>query len=316
MKPIRAIALLALLCTSPSWAAFRVGLVLDTNGKKDKGFNAAAFQGLEKAKAALGFEAEAVEAASESDHEAQLRNFAKKRYDLVIALGSSRVDALQKVALAFPKNRFAIIDGVVKAPNVRSILFREDQGSFLAGALAGWVAAGKGMGFVGGMDTPVTQKYIKGFGAGVAYASPSSKVDSRWVGGWANPAKAKELASELYTSGAEVVYAVAGGSNSGVFDAAEGAGKFAIGVANQNAMKPGRVITSMRKRTDIAVFMTCQDAKMGGFKSEVKNYGLAEQGVDLVITDETRKIVSPEILAKVDQLKEDITQGKVPGALK
>ncbi|MGZ3709875.1 MAG: BMP family lipoprotein, partial [Bdellovibrionota bacterium] len=300
---------------SSASAAIRVGLVLDKGGKDDRGFNAAAFAGLERAKDALHVEVEAVEAQGDAGHEPLLRQFAKKGFDLVLALGQARAGALQKVAAEYPKVKFGIVDGEVKARNVRSILFEEQEGSYLVGAIAAMVSKSGSLGFIGGMDIPVIRRYLAGFTAGAKRMKPSVKVTSQYIGtsgtAWNDRPRARTLADAQFTGGADIVFAVSGGSNLGVFDSAEAQHHFAIGVSNQNWVKPGIVLTSMRKRVDIAVFMTIQDTMTGGFSGGTKHYGLESQGVDFVVDENNEKLLPEAILTTVEELKADIIAHKI-----
>jgi basic membrane protein A len=304
----------ATAATTPA-SAFRVGLVLDKNGKSDKGFNAAANTGINRAVRAFQFTADVKEASGDAGHEPLLREFASRGYDLVIALGGARAAAVKKVAAEFPKVKFAIVDAEVKAPNVRSILFEEQEGSFLVGAIAGLMSKSGKNGFIGGMDIPLIHRYGLAYRAGAKRTLPSVTVSQDFVGktseAWSNPARGKELALAQYNSGADIIFAAAGATNLGVFDATEEKAKFAIGVSNQNGIKPGRILTSMIKRVDIGVFMTCQDAKLGELSAGTKRYGLSSQGVDFVIDNNNRAILPKSVLDKVESLRSDVIDGKI-----
>lgn len=300
---------------SASAGPFRVALVLDKNGKSDKGFNAAAHKGITRAVTAFGITADVTEASGDAGHEPLLREFAKKGYDLVIGLGGARAAAIKKVAAEFPRVKFAIVDAEVKAPNVRSILFEEQEGSFLVGAIAGIMSKTGKIGFIGGMDIPLIRRYHRGFEAGAKHARPTVVVAQDYVGktstAWSDPVRGKELALAQYNSGADIVFAAAGASNMGVFNATEETGKFAIGVSNQNGIKPGRILTSMIKRVEIGVFMTCQDAKLGELSAGTKKYGLSSQGVDFVIDSHNKAILPKSVIDQVELLRNDVIAGKI-----
>jgi basic membrane protein A len=299
----------------PAEAAFRVGLVIDRGGAKDRGFNAAAIDGLDRARESFKIEGKVVEAADDRGHEPRLRELAKQGYDLVIALGAAREAALAKVAKEFPKTRFALVDGEVRAPNVRSILFKEQEGAYLVGAIAGAVAKTGKLGFLGGMDLPVIRRYEKGFLAGARQTFPKATLKTEFIGkggkAWSDRPRAQALAEAQFDSGVETLFAVSGEANLGVFDAAQKKSKLAIGVSNQNWIKPGFILTSMRKRIDVGVLITCQDAMLGGFSAETKRYGLAEQGVDFVVDEHNRQLVSEAVLARVNALREKIAAGEL-----
>ncbi|MGZ3687466.1 MAG: BMP family lipoprotein [Bdellovibrionota bacterium] len=312
------ISALVLTMSSSAWAAkeFRVGLVLDKGGKDDKSFNNAAYVGAMKAKDALKVYVKYVEATDDNAFESLIRAFAQKDFDLIIAIGVSQADAMKKVAAAYPNKNFAIIDAEVNLPNVRSMLFEEHEGSFLVGAIAGLVSKTGKVGFIGGMDIPLIRRFELGYEAGVKHVNPKAQVQSNYIGvtseAWNNPAKAKELAVTQYDSGADIVFAAAGASNAGLFDAAEEKKKFAIGVdSNQNWIKPGRVLTSMVKHVDVAVYQAIEDGAHYTFKGGVKHYGLLNDGVDFAFDQYNKSLIPIEVLQKVEALKKQIAQEKL-----
>ncbi|MEK7692121.1 MAG: BMP family ABC transporter substrate-binding protein [Bdellovibrionota bacterium] len=299
-----------------AWAAFRVGLVLDRGGRDDKSFNSAAYQGVTEAKEKLGIELRYVEAGDDNQFEARLRDFAKKDFDLIIAVGITQAEALSKVAPQFPTKKFAIVDAEVKGDNVRSLLFEEHEGSFLVGAIAGMKSKTGVVGFVGGMDIPLIRRFQMGYEAGAKHTRPDAKILSGYVGvtgeAWNNPAKGKEIAMSQYAGGADIIFAPAGASNLGVFDAAEEKKLFAIGVdSNQNWIKPGRIVTSMLKRVDRAVYAACDDAKAGKFSGGTVRFGLANAGVDFAVDAFNKDLLLPADVAKVQALKQDILAKKI-----
>ena len=299
---------------------FKIGLVLDRGGKQDRGFNAHALEGFEQAKSSFGFQGEILEAKGDSDHEALLRDFAKRKFNLVIALGEARGDAVKKVAAEFPSVNFAVVDGKVQAPNVRSILFKEEEGSYLIGAIASLFTKTKTLGFIGGIDIPVIRRFRIGFEAGAEEIRPDIKILVNYVGNdgqaWNNPASAKSLAVGQYLAGADIIFAVSGKSNFGIFEAAEEKNKLAIGSSNQHWPRPEHVLTSLEKMVQIGVLMACQDAFLGGFTSETKRYGLSDQAMNYIIDSNHEKLFTPSIRKQVEQLKSEIIEGKttIPGA--
>lgn len=303
--------------SGPAFAAdLKVGLVFDKGGKDDRSFNAAAFRGAMKAKDDLKVFVKYVEATDDNAFEGLLRSFAQKNFDLIVGIGVSQADAVKKVSKKFPNSKFAIVDAEVNEPNVRSLLFEEHEGSYLVGALAALASKTGKLGFIGGMDIPLIRRFEKGFEAGAKKVNPNAIVTSNYIGvtgeAWNNPAKAKELAISQYSSGVDVIFSAAGASNGGLFDAAEEKQKLAIGVdSNQNYIKPGRILTSMLKRVDIAVFNTILDLHQGAFTAGVKRYGLANQGIDYALDDYNKALISTEMLKKVEQLKLSILNGKV-----
>ncbi len=310
-------SLLMMLLSNFSLAeTLKVGLVLDKGGKDDKSFNSAAYAGAIKAEKELKIELKYVEATDVNAVENLHRAFARKKFDLVIGIGFAQTDAVKKVSAQFPEIKFALVDGEVKAANVRSLLFEEHEGSFLVGALAALKSKNKAVGFIGGMDIPLIRRFAMGYVAGAKYILPKIKVTENYVGvtgeAWNNPAKAKELALSQFSNGIDVIFVAAGASNSGVFDAAEDQKKFAIGVdSNQNWMKPGVILTSMLKSVDVAVFDTIKETQAGKFQAGVMRFGLANKGVDYTLDQYNEKLITPDMKKKVDEIKKNIIAGKI-----
>lgn len=299
-----------------AWAAFKVGLVLDKGGKDDKSFNSAAYAGATKAEKDLGIELKFVEATDNAAIENLHRGFARKKFDLIIGIGFAQTDAVQKIASQFPDAKFAIVDGEVKAANVRSLLFEEQEGSFLMGAIAALTSKTGKVGFIGGMDIPLIRRFALGYREGVKYVNPKGTVVENYIGvtgeAWNNPAKAKELGLAQLGQKVDVIFVAAGASNSGVFDAAEEKKSYAIGVdSNQNWMKPGVVLTSMLKRVDTAVFETIKQAQGGHFVAEVAHFGLKDKGVDYAVDQFNDKVLSLAVRNKTDAIKKKIIAGQI-----
>jgi basic membrane protein A len=294
----------------------KIGLVLDKGGKDDKSFNSAAYEGAKKAEKELGIELKYVEATDLNAIENLHRNLASKNYKLIIGVGFAQVDAVKKIAAQFPQTQFAIVDGEVSAPNVKSLLFEEQEGSYLIGAIAALKSKTGKVGFIGGMDVPLIRRFAMGYEAGVKYINPKAVVSENFIGvtgeAWNNPAKAKELALSQYSSGNDVLFVAAGASGSGVFDAAEEKKKFAIGVdSNQDWIKPSYVLTSMLKRVDVAVFDTISQVKAGQFKGGVYRYGLKDKGIDYSYDEYNKNILTADIRKKADELKDKIIKGEI-----
>lgn len=306
----------------PTWASeAKVAIVFDKGGKDDKSFNTAAYQGILKAKDTLQVEIKAVESSDDNSFEPLLRSLASKDFDLIFAVGVAQAEALKKVAVQFPQKRFAIIDAKVDAPNVRTLLFHEHEGSYLVGAIAALTSKTGKIGFIGGMDIPLIRRFEMGYEAGAKKVNPKIQLQSNYIGvtgdAWHNPPKAKEIAMSLYASGVDVIFAAAGASNTGLFDAAEEKKKFAIGVdSNQNWIKPGYVLTSMLKRVDVAVFETIQDflkSKKDSkpFETGIRQFGLKNQGIDYAVDQYNAKLIDAATKKKVDDLKAQIIAGKI-----
>lgn len=317
MKNLRAAAVVIGLLGSiaPSFG-FKVGLILDRGGRDDKSFNATAFEGATRAQKDFQIELKTVEAADDNAFEPLLRSMAQKKFDLIIAVGVNQGTALKKVAPMFPDRHFAIVDSQVDAPNVRTLLFEEHQGSYLAGVAAALKSGTGKIGFVGGMDVPIIRRFQMGYEAGAKATKPGIKIESNYVGvdgsAWNNPPKAKELALQQYAKGVDVIFAPAGASATGVFDAAEEKRRFAIGVdSNQNYIKPGLILTSMMKRGDLAVYDAIKDAKDGKFVAGVTRSGVATKGVELAMDRFNEKLFTPEMNKKLAEVRAGLESGRI-----
>jgi basic membrane protein A len=273
-------------------ARFRVGLVFDVGGRGDKSFNDAAWEGISRAGRELGVTTEILEPSGAEDREAAMRLFAARGFDLVIGVGFIFSTDINVVAGAFPASRFACIDyaprpdGVVPE-NVEGLIFREEEGSFLVGAVAGLVSKSGHVGFVGGMDIPLIHKFEGGYRAGVHEVCPACTVHVAYAGAtpeaFRDPVKGKALAIGQITAGADVLYHASGTTGHGVFEAARDMGARAIGVdSDQFDEMPGTVVTSMIKRGDVAVFDTIASVTRGEFRGGLRSFGLAEEGVGYV----------------------------------
>lgn len=296
--------------------ALKVGLVLDKGGKDDKSFNSAAYEGATRAQKEQGIELKYVEATDMNALENLHRSFARKNFDLVIGIGFAQADAVRKVAAQFPNVKFAIVDGEVNGPNVRSLLFAEHEGSFVVGAIAALKSKTGKIGYIGGMDIPLIRRFAMGYKAGAEYVNPKIQITENYIGttgdAWNNPAKAKELALSQTASGADVLFVAAGASCTGAFDAVEEKKKLAIGVdSNQNWMKPGFILTSMLKRVDNAVYDTIEQAKAGKFSAGIMHFGLKDKGVDYALDSYNDKVLDAATRKKADEIKKAIIAGKI-----
>lgn len=294
----------------------RVGIVYDIGGKDDKSFNAAAWQGVLRAKKELNIVLRDVEPGDPTSIEPCLRAFAERNYDLIIGVGFAQSPLIENVAKDYPKLRFAVIDSLVNLPNVASLIFKEHEGSFLVGMIAARKSQTGKIGFVGGMDIPLIHKFETGYEEGAKYARPDIQVMQNYVGitdaAWNNPSKGKELAKNQYESGADVVFQAAGNSGLGVFDAAEEMKKLAIGVdSNQNWVKPGFILTSMLKRVDVAVFSIVKEIVDKRFQGGIHVYGLDNDGVGFALDDYNKALVPETVISEVNEAKKKILAGEI-----
>jgi basic membrane protein A and related proteins len=306
-----------LACTLSASAALvqaqtQPAVIFDMGGKFDKSFNEAAFNGAEQwKKAGAGRSYLEFEISNATQREQALRRMAERGANPIVAIGFSQGSAVEKVAKEFPKQQFAIIDFVVNLPNVQSIVFNEHEGSFLVGMMAALASKTGKVGFVGGMDIPLIRKFQCGYEQGAKYANGKIEVTSNMTGttpaAWSDPARGAELAKSQFAKGVDVVFAAAGGTGTGVYQAAKDAGKLAIGVdSNQNHLQPGTMLTSMVKRVDVAVATA-----FAGVKPGVSTLGLKENGVDAAMDQHNAKLVSADMKAKVDAARADIISGKI-----
>ncbi|MEW6056147.1 MAG: BMP family ABC transporter substrate-binding protein [Bdellovibrionota bacterium] len=294
----------------------KVALILDKGGKDDKSFNSAASRGANEAKAKLGIDLKEIEANEDSLFEPAMRRFISKKYDLIVGIGVAQAEAIKKLSREFPDQKFAIVDAPVEAHNVVSAMFEEHIGSYLVGYIAGLKTTTGNVGFIGGVDGDLIRRFEKGYIQGVKAARPKAKVQVNYVGvstdAWNNPTRAKELAMSQYRLGADIIFVAAGASNNGCFDAAEEEKKFAIGVdSNQNWIKPGRILTSMLKRVDTAVYEMISDAAKGQFKAGVKIFTIKNQGIDWALDEHNRALFTESDVNKISDLKAKLVAGKV-----
>jgi basic membrane protein A len=316
MKRILLGLLAATAMTASAFAAdIKPGLLFDLGGKFDKSFNEASFGGAEKFKAETGIEYVEFEISNDAQREQALRRFSEDGRNPIVMAGFSWASALEKVATDFPDTKFAIIDMVVDKPNVRSVVFKEQEGSYVVGVLAALASQTKKVGFIGGMDIPLIRKFGCGY-VGGAKAAGATDVIQNMTGdtpaAWNDPTKGGEIAKSQIDQGADVIYAAAGGTGVGVLQAAADAGKLGIGVdSNQNGLQPGKVLTSMVKRVDVAVYNAFMDAKNDAFTAGFNNLGLAEGGVDYAMDDNNKDLVTAEMKAAADKAKADIIAGTI-----
>ena len=292
-------------------------VIYDLGGKFDKSFNEAAYNGAEAWKAASGGNYLDLELQNDAQREQALRRFAGQGANPIVMAGFSWTAALTTVAPEFPDTNFVVIDTVVDAPNVQSIIFDEHTGSFLVGALAALKSETGTVGFVGGMDVPLIHKFYCGYAQGAKAVNPDITLIENYTGttpaAWNDPVTAGELTKAAIDAGADVIFAAAGGSGLGVLQAAKDAGKFSIGVdSNQNYLQPGSVLTSMLKRVDVAVETALTEAGDDAtFKPGLTVLGLAEEGVGYALDDNNASLITDDMKAKVDELSAQIQSGAI-----
>jgi basic membrane protein A len=291
-------------------------VIFDLGGKFDRSFNQASFEGAERFREETGIEYREFELQSDAQREQALRRFAEQGHNPVVVAGFSNASAMQTVASEFPETNFAIIDMVVDLPNVRSVVFNEHEGSYLVGVLAALASKTGKVGFVGGMDIPLIQKFACGYVQGVKATNPDAEVFQNMTGttgaAWNDPVKGGELAKSQIDRGADVIYHAAGGTGIGVLQAAADAGVLGIGVdSNQNHIHPGQVLTSMLKRVDNAVYDAMMDVETGDWSAGVIVMGLAEDGVGYALDENNADLITDEMKAAAEEARAKIISGEI-----
>ena len=302
-------------------APLQVGLVFDIGGRGDKSFNDAAYAGLEAAQKELGIQFTTLETSEGADREAQLRQLAAGPAQIVFGVGFLFTDDVRALAKEFPEKKFACVDYTVNPgdtlpPNLVALKFKEEEGSYLVGALAALLSKTHKVGFVGGMTIPLIKKFEAGYIAGVKAADPKCEVLVKYAGNTGNafkdPTKGKELALAEYHAGADIIYHASGSTGLGVFEAARELNKLAIGVdSDQYDEAPGFILTSMVKRVDVAVLETIRAVKENRFEGGVKTFGVADDGVKWVYDDRNKALIPDAAKAKVDSLRARIVRGEI-----
>ncbi len=299
---LASMAWLSAAATAQTQQGFSPAIVYDMGGKFDKSFNEAAYNGAERFKKESGIAYREFEITNESQREQAFANMARRGAAVIVAIGFTQRSAVETVAKQYP--------------DVKSIVYREHEGSFLVGMLAAMKSKSGKIGFVGGMDIPLIRKFALGYEEGAHFANPKIEVLQNMTGttpaAWADPTRGAELARSQFDRGVDVVFAAAGTTGLGVLQAAKDAGKFSIGVdSNQNYLHPGSVLTSMVKRVDNAVYTAFKTAQAGVWKPGLQVIGLAEDGIGYAVDANNAALLTPEMTAKLEAAKSDIIAGKI-----
>jgi basic membrane protein A len=337
VRKTRLIALLAVLALVASacgggegagdeGADVLVGLAYDIGGRGDKSFNDSAAAGLDRAKEDFGIEAQELEpTAGGENREENLQLLAEAGADLIFAIGFAFADGVANVAPNFPDTSFGIVDAVVDLPNVASLVFAEEQGSALVGCIAGLMTESGTVGFIGGVNIDLIQKFEAGYIFGAQHCNPDVQVESRYLteppdfSGFSDPAKGREAAAALYDAGADIVYHAAGGSGAGLFEeaaarrAAGGQNIWAIGVDSDQYNTVSEdlrdvILTSMLKRVDVAVYNTIEAFVNGEFNAGVNVFDLSVDGVGYSTSG---GFIPQDVIDSVEELKSQIVAGEV-----
>jgi len=323
------IALAAAGCHPASYAAddkskVHVGIVFDIGGKDDRSFNAAAWEGVKRAARDFPIVLRDVEPGDPTSIKPAMRAFAERGYDLIIGVGFSQTPIIETVAKDYPNISFVIVDGVSQLPNVASLIFKEHEGAYLVGMIAAMTSKTGTLGFLGGMDIPLIHKFEVGYEEGAHAVNPEVNVVPNYIGvtdtAWNDPVKGKELARTQIERGADIIFAAAGNSGLGAFDAVEQYGKddqgraqkLVIGVdSNQNWVKPGFVLTSMVKRVDNAVYQIVKDRVGNQFAGGIHVYGLENEGIGYAVDQYNKDLIPPATIRAVDQARKKIIDGQI-----
>jgi len=305
----------ATLALSAGAALAEPALIFDLGGKFDKSFNEAAFGGAQRWAEETGGTFREIELQSEAQREQALRRFAEAGANPIVTMGFAMADPLSSVAPDYPDTKFVVIDVTwLDAPNIRQVGFAEHEGSYLVGMMAAMASKSDTVGFVGGMDVPLIRHFGCGYAQGVKAVNPDATVIANMTGttpsAWNDPVKGSELTKAQISQGADVVYAAAGGTGVGVLQTAADEGILSIGVdSNQNHLHPGKVLTSMLKRVDVAVYdaMSAGDAVEAG----VFSMGLAEEGVGYALDDNNAALITDDMKAAVDKARQQIIDGEI-----
>lgn len=297
---------------------FTVGMVTDDGGLGDKSFNDATHQGLLKIKQDFNVDLQVLEPKQESDFQPYMERMSKNA-DVVVAVGYKLKDAVDKVSKQNESVKYVLIDDISEGENVHNVTFKEEEGSFLAGVLAGLTTKTNKVGFIGGTDTPLIKKFEVGFIAGVKSVNPEAGklleegVTSKYAGNFSDVSKGYEIAKSLYSDGVDIIYHAAGGVGIGMFRAAKETNNLGIGVDQDQSISIPEyadiILTSVVKNLPIAIYNVVKDAIDGQFKSGTARLGLKENGIYL--PESTKEKVSSEIMNKVNEYKDKIINGEM-----
>ena len=318
MKVQSVILGLFLALTSPLVLAgdkpLKIAMVTDVGGVNDQSFNQSAWEGLQKAKKDLGVKASYQESKQDADYQANLETLYDGGNDLIWGIGFKMADAVLKAAKQNPKQKYAIIDysyGDKTPSNVVGVMFKAEEGAFLAGYIAAKMSKTNSIGFIGGMSVPIIHAFQYGFKAGAKFANKKINILEQYSESFTDAAKGKAIANQMISKNADVVFHAAGAVGDGVIEAAKEKNKMAVGVdRDQNYLAPKNVITSSMKRVDNAIFEVVKDLKDGKFQGGTTvNYGLKDGAVDIAPT--TSKMIPADLLKEVTELKKKIADGKI-----
>lgn len=316
MKKILSVFMIFMaLCTTVFSKELKVGLILAMGGLGDKSFNDSAYAGLKRAEKEFHIKGKYVEPNSWADDASFINEFVDNGYDLVIATSYTAQEAMEEIAKRNPEVKFAIVDTEAAGDNVASLVFNEEEGSFVVGAVAALMSRNGKIGFIGGLDIPLINNFRKGYDAGARYINPNIRLYTSYIGGdspFSDPLKGKEQAISMIKQGVDVIYHASGNTGNGILEAVKDHDVYGIGVdSDQDYVVPGKVLTSMLKKVDNAVYDIIAETVAGKFKGGIHYYGIRENGVGTTDFQYTEELIGKEKLEKIEQIKRDILSGKI-----
>ena len=291
----------------------KVGMVADVGGINDQSFNQSAWEGLQQAEKELGIEVKVIESKQAAEYVGNIETLVDDGMDLIIGVGFTMAEDIKKQAENYPDVNFAIVDETYEEipSNVTPILFRANEAAYLTGLIAGKVTKTNEVGFIGGMDNPVVNQFEYGYKAGVVDANNSASVKAQYAGTFADAAKGKSIANQMYANNVDIILSAAGGTGIGAIESAKEQNKYAIGVdKDQSDLAPQNVLTSALKKVNVGVYETIKAFKDGesiGGKERV--YGLKEDGVG--IPESTKNLVPQDVIDYVNNMAEKVKNGEI-----
>ncbi|MBG9734923.1 BMP family protein [Paenibacillus alvei] len=295
----------------------KIGMVTDLGSVNDKSFNQNAWEGLQKLKADFGYDVKYAEPKQDSDVIPSLNQFVKGGYDLTWATAYTLDSAITQIAKENPEAKLGIIDSSIVVPNVAAVSFKEQEGAYLVGVIAGLMTKSNKIGFVGGMEIPPIQRFAAGFREGIKAVNPKAQLIVNYTGQFTRVDMGKSAAATMYNDGADIIFHASGLTGNGVFNEAKervskGQKVWVIGVDKDQSLTFGDevTLTSMIKKVDIAVYEITKQLAEGNFPGgKVTNMGLKENGVDIAST--SSKNVPADVLAKVEEYRKKIVDGEI-----
>ena len=288
-------------------------MVADIGGINDESFNQSAWEGLQKAEKDFGIEVKVIESKQASEYLQNMESLLDEDVDMVIGVGYTMKEDIEKQAKNYPDKQFVLIDETYDSipENVTPILFRENEAAYLTGLVAGKMTENNNVGFIGGIQTPVISRFEYGYKAGVKEANKDCNVNVQYAGTFSDAAKGKSIANQMYGNGSDIILAAAGGTGLGSIESAKEQNKYAIGVdRDQSDLAPKNVLTSALKKVNVGVYDTVKEfieGKLTGGQEKV--YGLKEDGVG--IPETTKNLVPQEIIDYVNSMIEKIKNDEI-----